>query len=163
MRLRSILHTNRLQPGVFEVIDDGGMVVLSARCLGHADRAEAATHGNPSDDPTKSHGDHPIGLYDCTRVVQNPVPAHSYGDWLIDLNPCGATDDAARAKADGRTGLAIHEGDLNGDGSLRPTYGCLRVDKATMDFTAPLVRAKLNAGERVFYACGVEATDVVST
>jgi lipoprotein-anchoring transpeptidase ErfK/SrfK len=34
---------------------------------------------------------------------------------------------ALRAKQNGRHGLLIHGGDLNAQGKLRPTFGCVRV------------------------------------
>lgn len=47
----------------------------------------------------------------------------------ISLDPTGG--DALSAERNGRFGLLIHGGRLR-DGALRPTFGCLRVDKASM-------------------------------
>lgn len=125
MRLRAVLPTNRWLAGTLMVEDDSGSVVLGPfPCRGKADGYIAGVHSNPDRDPTRPFGDHPAGLYLISVVQRDKPPAHSYGPFFLLMDPMSG--DALTAKENGRTGLAIHGGDLNADGSLRATEGCLR-------------------------------------
>ena len=59
-----------------------------------------------------------------------PAHVHSYGPQPI-LDLAGIGGQALEAYENGRDGIAIHGGDVDSDGHLRPTYGCLRVDNET--------------------------------
>lgn len=100
-------------------------------CYGRADGTAATKAGNPTRSPLMRNGDTPLGTY--VGTVQ-PAPwgtsasrLRSYGPHrAIKLEPTGG--DALAAKANGRSGLAIHGGDLSADGrGFRPTHGCVRL------------------------------------
>ncbi len=111
-------------------------------CLGKADNAGAAAHGNPARDPLRPYGDLPTGTY--VVLGWSPVDpedvkeVNSYGlAGKLVLDPVGG--EALQAKQAGRYGLLIHGGAPAADGSgLRPTYGCARVSNATMTSLAQL-------------------------
>lgn len=125
MRLHSWLPLNRWQSGRIVVEHDDGVVVAGPwACRGKADSQAAAGHHNADRYPTLPYGDHPYGTYIVVAVEPNKQPAHSYGPCFLLLDP--QTGDALKAKQNGRTGLGIHAGDPNDDGSLRATEGCLR-------------------------------------
>lgn len=126
MKLRSRLPVDRTKRGTISVEDDAGNVVLGPFvCYGKADNAEAASKGNPYRSSVRSFGDHPYGAFEVSLVQRDKPTAHTYGPFFLLLNPTGG--DALVAKRNGRTGLAIHGGDPNESGDLRPTFGCLRL------------------------------------
>ena len=137
MKLRSVLPINRWLPGLLTVEDDFGAVVLGPfPCRGKADGQIAAAKGNPSRFPTMPYGDHPSGAYRVLYTETGKLPASSFGPFFLLLDPLSGR--AAVAKQNGRAGLAIHGGDLNPDGSLRSTKGCLRISNEAVSQIAAL-------------------------
>lgn len=127
MKIRVTLGPDRAEPGELVVESDRGHLanLFKCPCLGKADNGEAADHDNPTRDPTKSYGDTPTGRYPQTKVV-----------WFDDRTPIGEAgiplplegavgEQVEAAQRNGRSGLYIHAG--RGSGTLRPSYGCLRV------------------------------------
>lgn len=115
------------------------------RCLGEADYTAACAHGNEHRDPLKPFGHTPLGRW---RAVLGghwgitPGPLRSYGPHrVIELHPIDG--EALQAQRNGRSGEAIHGGDLAADGGLRPTHGCVRLSN---DDQAALVAAMEAAG-----------------
>jgi hypothetical protein len=130
LQINIVLPNFRVRPGQFSVIDGTGLVVLGpVACLGKADSATAALHGNPSRDPALPFGDTPTGTYAVVEfVVHTPgeTSLHTYGAHpSILLNPLSGQ--ALTAKNQGRTGLMIHGGAPSATGGLRPTNGCVRL------------------------------------
>lgn len=151
MKIHVELPRDRTKTGALWVLSDNGETLYGPRrCRGKADNAEAASHGNPSRDPTRPFGDHPSGAYRVVLIEDGKLPAHSYGHHFLLLDPTAG--DALVAKRNGREGLALHDGDLNPDGSLRATEGCLRVDPDTSDAVVALLRPTL-ALAAVSYEC----------
>ena len=134
--------------------DDGAITFGPVRCRGKADRREAAIHDNPEQESTLPFGDHPDGVYRVTAVndvaPDEPKKRMHYGPAFIGLDPIGG--DAQKGEDRGRSGLGIHGGLLLPDGSLRATYGCLRVDDETVEQLARLTREAIRTGP-VFYRC----------
>lgn len=128
------------------------MIDLHARCYADADGAEAAKHGNLSEDPLKPFGDHPFGTYVVTDVRWSTTDKQRelYGPVRLALDPVNG--DALVAKQNGRTGLAIHGGPLR-DGMLRATFGCLRVDDETAEALGSAAAERLREGRGVSYVC----------
>lgn len=154
LRLFSRLPRDRQQAGQFWMEDAPGNCVFGpVRCRGEADNSGAASHGNPQEDPTRLFGDHPFGTYRILAVRREMSPRTFGGIGLV-LDPI--VGEALIAKQNGRTGLLIHGGDLHPDGRLRETFGCLRVDNATIQMVALLVEGRLSAGELVEYECRPE-------
>jgi len=150
MKLLSRLPPTRFVAGEFWVEDQQGRCIFGPlRARGEADNTGAATHDNPEEDPTQLYGDHPSGFYRVTAIA-HPDP-HRYGPAFLVLDPLEG--EALEAKRTGRTGLGIHGGRLHADGRLRETFGCLRVDNATLDRVVELVTPELTAGRIVFYEC----------
>lgn len=137
MLLRSKLPLNRYNSGTLVVEDDDGSVILGPYpCRGKADNQDALAHSNPDRDPTRPYGDHPYGTYAVVAVQLDKQPARSYGSAFLLLDP--QSGDALSAKKKGRTGLAIHGGDLGQGGSLRATQGCLRTTNTAVTLIAAL-------------------------
>ncbi len=138
MRIVIQLPADRRQLGVLRLLDASGKALLSAHCLGLADRAAATAHGNPSRDPLKPFGDTPLGEYKCIVNFHPETVAatiHSFGPYgWIDLIPTAGP--ALQSAHNGRAGLRIHSGDPNPAyaqwNGLRPTYGCVRIPDADM-------------------------------
>ena len=126
---------------------------LTARCYADADSKRATTAGNPSEDPKEPFGDHPFGVYLVADVRWSTTTKEKqlYGPVRLALDPIAG--DALTAKQNGRTGLAIHGGPLAKDGSLRATFGCLRVDDETVEELAAAATARLKDGKSVDYVC----------
>jgi len=126
--------------------------IAPARAYADADSGTAAAHGNPSEDPTRPFGDHPVGTYKIIGVVWSRTAKEKqlYGPVRLRLDPEGGQ--ALEAKQNGRTGLAIHGGPVR-DGALRATNGCLRVDDATAVLLAQAAEAELASGRPVEYVC----------
>lgn len=100
--------------------------IYTCPCLGKADPAGGAAHGNPQCDPLLPYGDTPAGTYEVVTGVRLDPP-RSYGTSpVLALLPTSgqALQAATRGK---RSGLLIHSGDPAADGTLRVTHGCLRV------------------------------------
>lgn len=159
MKIYARLPHDRTAEGTIWAINDAARIAAGPEiCLGKADNAAAKAHGNPQRFPVKPFGDHPLGRYRVTRIVRygptsDAKAFHSYGRGFLGLEPLAG--DAATAKANGRTGLAIHGGAPNASGRLRPTNGCLRVPDAFAAQLADLVEVELQAGREVLY----EATE----
>lgn len=124
----------------------GGPVLYP--CYGRAARDTAVAAHNPTRDPRRPFGDHPLGIY---RVVERreiqPSDAarfRSYGRWFFLLDPIAG--EAWEAKRGGRSGIGIHAGaldvtDIDGDGltsDLRVANGCLRTTQEATDELARL-------------------------
>ena len=138
-----VLPADRRREGRLRLIDDTGDV-LDVRCLGKADNATAAKHGNPHRSPLRPYGDTPTGEYLVTAIRRYDPLHASFGARFIALEPIGG--DALTAKQNGRAGLAIHDDDVPpADGTLRVTYGCVRVDTPA----AVALAARLMVDDRV--------------
>jgi hypothetical protein len=156
--MRIVAQLRRYQrPGTTDWVGAGTIAahepfIAPARCYADADGAAAAAHGNPSEDPTRSFGDHPFGLSNAVAVTWSTSAAEraTYGPVRILLD--GLAGDALAAKKNGRTGICIHGGPLR-DGQLRATHGCLRVDDDTAIGLAQAIETELRAGRAVGYAC----------
>jgi hypothetical protein len=135
-----LLRPDRSAPGSLWAQDETGIVWGPVRCLGKADNANAAKHGNPSRDPAKPEGDTPTGVYRITEVVRDPIPRETYGPAFIRLSP--VSGQALEAWKNGRRGLGLHGGALR-DGRLRPTFGCPRLDDDAADQVASLLELQL--------------------
>jgi len=151
IRLEAQLPRDRECPGWIELYRDGTRLAGPYRARGEADNTAAAKASNVQEDPERSFGDHPFGLYRVTRVVWGPAPRASYGGAFLALDPVDG--EALEAKRNGRTGLGIHGGDRDGAKRLRATHGCLRVDEGAITALAQAVDEELTAGRAVFYRC----------
>lgn len=152
MRLLAELPPDRETEGRFSVFDDAGaMVLTSVRCFGEADDAEERRRGTADDDPIGLYGDHPFGEYRVTAIEQGKQPARSYGAFFFRLFPLSG--EAKTAWEAGRRGVGIHGGDLRSGGSLRPTFGCLRIDNETCETLAKLLAPEFAAGRPILYEC----------
>ncbi len=131
-----LVPADRTRLGELRLLDDAEQVVFGpVPCYCKADNASAAKHGNPTRDPERSHGDTPLGGYNAfvstPPAVFGPDYRKKYGpNPFIVLDP--QSGQALRAKQNGRHGLLIHGGDLNAQGKLRPTFGCVRLFNADM-------------------------------
>lgn len=107
----------------------GNQVGNGLSVLGKAAINTATVNGNPTCDPNQPFGDTPTGTYNFIAITDFVPPydnPHSYGiNGVIKLDP--TSGNAAIAKANGRTGILIHGGDLGPGGMLRRTNGCLRL------------------------------------
>lgn len=116
----------RQNSGTLRLEDETGATLLVCDCLGKADGQAAAAANNPSRDPVEEDGDTPTGLYAAAKLLPIAPSDKNYahmGAWFMPL--IGTAGEAARAKSNGRHGLAIHGG--RGDARLVPTHGCLRI------------------------------------
>lgn len=156
LRLIADLPRDRTREGKLAIFDAGGEIVAGPwRCRGKADSAAAASVGNPSRDSTKRYGDHPYGRYLIVRAV--PVGDAVYGSHFLALDPVDADagtpeldGDAARAEANGRSGIGIHAGRTPAPGAvLTATHGCLRVLEDALASIVPRVQS----GELRDYEC----------
>ncbi len=156
MRLIADLPRDRTREGRLAIFDAGGEIVAGPwRCRGKADSADAAAAGNAARDSTRRNGDHPYGRYRIARLV--PVGDAVYGSHFLGLDPVDANPatseldgDAARAEANGRSGIGIHAGRTPAPGAvLTATHGCLRVLEDALAAIVPRVRS----GELVDYEC----------
>lgn len=136
--LRANFPKGRTQDGELAAYDDGTLVAGPWPCSGRAANDAAARVNNPSRDPRLTYGDHPLGTWTLTDLVEIPERdqrRHSFGRWFIRLRPL-----SGEALEANRPGIGIHSGDpdhsdLDRDGrtdDLRRTHGCLRTtDEAT--------------------------------
>jgi len=124
LNIHIFLPKDRRRDGYLHLFDHAGQLLwadMPAR--GKADNANAAKHRNPDRVPTRPWGDTPAGRYKATKVIRYAPRHKTFGDRAILLE--GISGDANKAKAGGRTGLAIHGG--RGNDKLIATYGCVRV------------------------------------
>jgi hypothetical protein len=141
LKIRITLPPDRTLPGRLTYAQ------ITVPCLGKADNARAAVHGNPKRNPVHPWGDTPTGRYAPARAVWFATRTPLGEAWL----PLeGVHGDALTARHNGRTGLGIHAG--RGSGRLVPTYGCVRL--RARDFYAMLSEA----GERRIEVEIVECT-----
>jgi hypothetical protein len=154
--LRSRLYLDRRIEGRFwvEDADDGRVLLAEQRCRGEADNATAARHDNVIEDPTRVGGDHPAGTYRVARAVSfhESDRQHwtTYGPWFFALEPVAG--EALVAAEYGRSGIGLHGGAPGPGGTLRETFGCLRVFNTTAFEVARLI-VPLSAHEAVRYQC----------
>lgn len=158
MKLLAELPVDREAEGRFTVL--GGEVDVEAvfgpvRCRGEADNANAAAYDNVIEDPTRVGGDHPYGTYRVVGVVEDPGDAHAYGPCFVQLRPVAG--EALESWIKGRRGIGIHGGAPGAGGTLRATYGCLRLDDWSVAQLAVLLAVERAAGREVFYDCAALA------
>src|SRR5260370_40440130 len=125
MQIQVVLKQNRIQLGQLTVLDDDAAVLFGpVPCLCKADNQEAAQHGNPARDSTRSFGDTPTGDYSIAELVTHPkgeTTLHTYGaSPSVLLDP--QSGDALTAKTNGREGLMIHGGGPSPTPGPRPTH-----------------------------------------
>lgn len=130
------LKPNRDVIGKLELYDRDGRLIASYPAFGRADIGKATSKGNPGASSIKPYGHTPTGRYTSNNSIissgqgtnYNP---DSYGpNGIIFLRP--STGNALKAKANGRTGLAIHGGKIGTANKLRPTNGCVRLKNENM-------------------------------
>jgi L,D-transpeptidase-like protein len=131
------LNPDRTQGGMLSIFDQNGIQVgYGLSVLGKAAFDDANAHGNPTADPTLPYGDTPTGTYNILSVTGCVPPydnTHSYGpNGVIRLDP--QSGQATTGKANGRTGILIHGGDLGVGGALRRTNGCMRLRDDEMEY-----------------------------
>jgi hypothetical protein len=152
MRLRASLHDDPAagRLGILEVLDATGRVLYGPlRVRGEADNAAAAAHGNPGEDPTGPFGDHPFGTSEIIAVKSFWPPDPHYGTAFLVLEPrAGQILEAYRR---GRTGIGIHDGSQMPDGSLRATFGCLRLPEGQGAWIGAMVLLALRMNQTVTY------------
>lgn len=144
MKLSAVLPEQRIYLGQFFLLDAEGNTVFGPTPVdSKSDNGAAAAAGNPDRDPEKTFGDAPLGDFLATlSYVQNtPENVHAYGNPdatgqipTIDLTPVEGPTQAWQAYLNGRRGLKIHAGHLNG-GQLAPTHGCLRLFQLALTAT----------------------------
>jgi lipoprotein-anchoring transpeptidase ErfK/SrfK len=131
------LPVDRTQLGTLTVVDDQGEVLVGPfPCDGKSDNEAAIEAGNPTRNPELPFGDTPLGEYTgaLRREADSPAAERSFGPPdesgaipIVALSAQQGPTQAWRAFLNHRTGLAIHCGDPNGQGGLRPTHGCIRL------------------------------------
>ena len=84
---------------------------------------------------------------------------HTYGPYFLRLDP--QTGEAFRAKQQGREGIGIHGGAAGPGNTLRATFGCLRLDSASIEVVAQLVEQEFIQQFIVLYEATVEPLAVV--
>jgi hypothetical protein len=139
------LPSDRRKRGLLQLLHGGanGLTGLQStlyiHALGKSDNAQAAGAGNPSRNPLLRYGDTPTGLYQ--GELAGPFTAERrYGPHnVLRLTPIGGN--ALLAQRNGRSGIAIHGGDLR-EGQLRPTLGCVRVSNEAMADIVEFVGSK---------------------
>lgn len=142
-RIEVRLPANRALPGWLRVLDEHGAALYCCECLGKADGLAAIKARNPTRDPLQPFGDTPLGQWRGRISAKPMADTRTYGIHpVIMLDPVGG--DALRAQKEGkRSGMWLHGGALR-IGSLRPTYGCIRVADdsmaAILEIFTPLVR-----------------------
>jgi hypothetical protein len=151
MKIEVNLPADRTKTGTLKLIDNTTGLTLfgPVSVLGRAARNDATAHGNPTRDSLKPYGDTPLGTYAVVSILANGEgtsrPVAQYGQsGSIRLDPTGG--DAAKAKANGRTGLLIHAGrhafsSLIEPKALKPTNGCIRMRDWDMQGLIDVIRA----------------------
>jgi hypothetical protein len=142
MKIIALLPDDRSKLGSLSLYnDDGDTLAGPLACDGQSDLSAAIEAGNPSRNPTKAFGNTPLGEYkgSISHVPDSPQDRRSYGIPdetgaipTIDLAAAPGDTEAWKARTNGRTGLKIHSGDLNGYGHLRETHGCIRLLEVDM-------------------------------
>ena len=122
MQIDISLPLNRWRRGQVRLLDDEGVVILTAECLGKADGGKAKAEGNADRDPAQPWGDTPTGKF-APAKVQWFDKRLNVGEAWIPLE--GVSGQALEAKGNGRTGLGIHA--ARGSGKLVATHGCVRM------------------------------------
>lgn len=101
-------------------------------CLAKSDNQAARARKNPQRNPLYSHGDTPTGKYEWAFEKEPWEPRQAYGPYPpIRLLPIDGQ--ALLAARNGRSGFAIHGGRRTEDGTLKPTWGCVRVAEKDME------------------------------
>jgi hypothetical protein len=139
------LNKNRNLPGTLFLYGEYALVCYQFECFGKADSALAASAGNPEQNFLLRNGDACPGQYTAQLIIPNSlqrfdaVYLRSYGPYgIINLTPRLGL--CMTAKANGRTELACHGGDLAANGiNMRPTEGCIRVHNDTMHIIAGVI------------------------
>lgn len=150
MRLYAELPPDRQAEGTFWVSDGGEVILGPVRARGEADLTGLTIHGPPQEDPSRSYGDHPYGLYRVTAILRAPQPFRSYGPAFIRIDPLRG--EALIAKDSGREGFGIHGGAVHPDGRLRETHGSLRLDNDALVDLVSLIEPWLIV-QYLFYEC----------
>ena len=155
MRLVAALTKDRQAEGQFWVEGDDGVVFGPVRCRGEADSGNAAKFKNILEDPTRVAGDHPFGVCRVVDIVTiqpaDTKGGRTYGPFFVRLHP--VSGEAWTARQQGREGIGLHGGDLGPAGELRATFGCLRLDNASLVQVVDRLFAERAAGREVFYEC----------
>jgi len=147
--------SDRTKLGTLELLGPGGSVLAGPFWIyAKADNKTAKTNGNATRSPTQPYGDTPTGTFNITALSPSG-PGTAYSDagkfgpnGVFKLDPTGGQ--AATAKANGRTGLLIHGGDLrpsplvNGM-TLRPTNGCIRMSNDDLLALAGAIQSNATA------------------
>lgn len=131
MLIRVSLFRDRGKLGRLVLLEDAGTLLAGPfPALGLSDLNAARAAGNPNRDPLKRMGHTPTGVYSGFRSA--PLkPEGTYGKYqVIRLEPVSGA--ALQAHMNGRRGILIHGGRPRFDGSLRGTYGCIRVSDEHM-------------------------------
>lgn len=150
MRLKAILTKDRMT-GRMYVYDRHGYPLAMFPCLGRADNITASVKGNPARTATKPYGDTPTGSWRVTPgKPQENTATYGAGPVFI-MEPLSG--EAVQAYRNGRSGIWIHGGALNTAGSLRPTFGCLRLHEGSIQLIRDLSKLYGNPVE-------VEVTEV---
>lgn len=147
-----MLSKNRSKTGLIFIIEDNKLIATPFRVLGKADNAAAAKAGNPDRDSTQVNGDTPTGEYSVPGFIETgegtDYSDHSYGsNGAFQLTP--TSGDALTAADNGRDGLLIHGGDLNDEGLMRPTHGCLRVSNEDMEAIMRTLNGRIPTSAKV--------------
>src|SRR3990167_9006497 len=129
--LQSRLPADRTRAGTLWMEEDGTVVWGPVPCLAQADNAGATAHKNPSRDPLRPYGDHPLGRYRITAWVPTGTDPKEVREYCphgkLVLDPIAGP--ALEAKQNGRYALLLHGGAVGGpyEHGFRPTFGCLRM------------------------------------
>ncbi|AXS40276.1 L,D-transpeptidase [Breoghania sp. L-A4] len=140
-----ILPSDRRHYGTLALIEDTGALLAGPFiAYGKADNAKAASEGNRIRDPLLEWGDTPNGEYAVSSIVktgdETDYPARSYGpEAALTIDPVSGP--ALTAKENGRNGIYIHSGQCREDGSLRPTFGCVRLSNEDMSAVLHALRS----------------------
>ena len=113
--------------------NDGRVRLPPFRVVATASGLAAARHGNPDRSSRKPFGDTPAGSYVIAGALPPDPRARSGDDGLLGaivLAPVGG--DALEALRAGRTRFLLHGGPADASGSLRSTFGGLRVSDADL-------------------------------
>lgn len=137
VHLNILLPANRNKDGRMRVEVDG-RIASEFRVLGRGSRG-------PGDTSFQSRGNTPIGKYSGTFADTIEWPHKSYGPWG-GIRLKALSGDAMLAESIiGRKGLMVHGGSMGGKdywrgaGSLRATYGCLRISNYDMRLLSRII------------------------
>jgi hypothetical protein len=99
------------------------------------DREKASANRNATLDSLLPYGPAPLGRYKYDSLVRNPSFAsiktsegHSTYSNYYPIQLSGVDGPVKEAKRNGRSHIWIHGGDLDSEGNIRPTFGCIRVE-----------------------------------